>query len=83
MADDKTIEARFKKNPSITIDDVFAVAEAVVQEHELHEEIVGYTPEGKPINKEEFIKRIQLAEEQIKRGEVIDFEDFKKEMENW
>lgn len=83
MADDKAIEARFKKNSSLSIDDVFSIAEEVVHENELHEEIVGYTPEGKPISKEELKKRIDIAEGQIERGEAIDFEDFEKGMDNW
>lgn len=83
MADDKTIEARFKKGADITIEDVFAVVGDVVHTNELHEEIVGYTAEGKPINKEEFIKRIRQSEEEYERGNYISLDDLKKESEDW
>jgi hypothetical protein len=45
--------------------------------------IVGCTPNGEPIGKEEFIKRIHEAEEEYKRGDYISLEDLKKESEDW
>jgi len=47
------------------------------------EMVVGYTVEGKPLNKDQYNKRLQLAEEQLLSGEFITQEDLEKESENW
>ena len=45
--------------------------------------VVGYTVEGKPLIKDLYNKRLQLAEEQLLSGEYITQEDLEKESENW
>ncbi|MDP4678958.1 MAG: hypothetical protein NWS46_01170 [Cyclobacteriaceae bacterium] len=47
------------------------------------EMVVGYTVEGKPLIKDLYNKRLQLAEEQLLSGEYITQEDLEKESENW
>lgn len=47
------------------------------------EMVVGYTVEGKPLTKDQYNKRLQLAEEQLLSGEFITQEDLEKESENW
>lgn len=48
-----------------------------------NEMIVGYTAEGKPLTQKEYNQRIDIAEKQLKNGEVISQEDLEKESENW
>ncbi len=47
------------------------------------EMIVGYTVEGKPLNKEAYNKRLQKAEKQIQSGNYLTQEEIEKESENW
>ncbi len=47
------------------------------------EMIVGYTVEGKPLTRESYNKRLQIAEAQILAGEYQTQEDLEKESENW
>ncbi len=47
------------------------------------EMIVGYTVEGKPLTKEAYNKRLQMAEAQILSGEYLTQENLEKESENW
>lgn len=47
------------------------------------EAIVGYTVEGKPLTKESYNKRLQIAENQIRSGEYLTQEDLEKESETW
>jgi len=44
---------------------------------------VGYTVEGKPLTKETYDERLQIAEKQIRSGEYTTQEDLEKEAENW
>lgn len=45
--------------------------------------IVGYTPEGEPIKKSQFLADLKEAEEQIKQGQYLTIEDLEKESEQW
>ena len=47
------------------------------------EMVVAYTTDGVPLTKEHYNKRLELAEQQIKSGEIISQEDLEKESENW
>ena len=47
------------------------------------DESAGYEPNGKPITKKAFIKRIEKAEADIKKGNFTSIEDLEKESENW
>jgi hypothetical protein len=47
------------------------------------EMIVGYTVEGKPLTRESYNKRLQIAEAQILAGECQTQENLEKESENW
>ena len=44
---------------------------------------IGYTSGFKALTKKEFIKRIEKAESQIKKGQFVSIEELKKESENW
>ena len=44
---------------------------------------VGFTVAWKPLTKESYNARLQLAEKQIRSGEYITQEDLEKEAENW
>jgi len=47
------------------------------------EMIVGYSVEGKPLTKETYNARLQMAEKKIRSGEYITQDDLEKEAENW
>jgi hypothetical protein len=47
------------------------------------EMVVGYTVEGKPLTRESYNKRLQIADAQILAGEYQTQEDLEKESENW
>lgn len=47
------------------------------------EMIVGYTIEGKPLTRELYNKRLQVAEKQLESGQFTSQEDLEKESENW
>ena len=49
----------------------------------LRDDIVGYEANGKPITKKAFIKRIEKAEADIKKGNFVTIEELEKESENW
>lgn len=44
---------------------------------------VGYTSDGKPLTKQQYNERLQLAEKQIESGDYTTQEDLEKEIENW
>lgn len=46
----------------------------------LNQEIVAYTVQGKPLNKEEYKKEVLLAEES---GSYISMEELEKQIESW
>lgn len=45
--------------------------------------IVGYEPNGTPITRQELISKLEIAEQQFKRGEYQTIEDVEKESEDW
>lgn len=45
--------------------------------------VVAYDSSGKPLTKEDYNKRLEVAERQIAKGEVISQEDLEREAENW
>lgn len=45
--------------------------------------VVGYTVDGKPLNRKQYDARLALAEEQIAKGQSITQEDLEREVENW
>jgi len=47
------------------------------------EMIVAYTVDGKPLTKDLYDKRLEIAEKQILSGDFITQEDLEKESENW
>ena len=47
------------------------------------EMIVGYTADGKPLNKDAYNARLNEAEKQITQGRVILQDDIEKEAEGW
>jgi hypothetical protein len=44
---------------------------------------VGYTVQGKALTKNEYVKHIKQAEDQIEKGEYSTVEDLEREAENW
>lgn len=44
---------------------------------------VGYTVEGKPLTKESYNARLQIAEKQIRSGQYLTQKELEKEAENW
>lgn len=46
-------------------------------------EIVGQTPDGRPLSRKELDKKFEISFEQIKNGETVSLEDVIKESENW
>jgi hypothetical protein len=46
-------------------------------------DVVGYTANMKPLTKKAFIKRIEKAETQVKKGQYVTIEELEKESENW
>jgi len=46
-------------------------------------EVVGYRADGTPISKDELIKDLQEAEDQITRGEYLTIDELEKESEDW
>lgn len=49
----------------------------------MNDPIVGYSTNGTPFTKKQFIKRIDAAEKRIVRGEFTTQEDLEKESANW
>ena len=47
------------------------------------EMIVGYTADGLPLTKENYNKRLKIAESQIAAGKYMSQEELEKESENW
>ena len=47
------------------------------------EMIVGYTTDGKQLTRQQYDKRLLIAEKQIEAGDYITQEDIEKEIENW
>lgn len=45
--------------------------------------VVAYDSSGKPLTKEDYNKRLEVAERQIVKGEVISQEGLEREAENW
>ena len=57
--------------------------EEYLTESEVQEEIVAYTVDGKPLNKEEYLNEVLEAEKEIEEGNYIEHEDLKKEIKKW
>ena len=58
------------------------VVKAVMESY-WDEEIVAYTIDGLPLNKESYKNELNEALEEINRGEFTSQEDLEKESENW
>lgn len=54
-----------------------------VMESYWEDEIVAYTIDGKPLNKEAYRNELKEALSEIKRGEITTQEDLEKEAESW
>jgi hypothetical protein len=81
-----TIELRKKLHEYINSADdrVLRIMSAVFESYtQSEEEIVAYTVEGKPLSHLEYMKDIQEAEDELKRGEYITHEDLKSEVNSW
>ncbi len=57
--------------------------ETLLKSNRSKDEILGYTLEGNPINKEAYIHDIDEARSQIKDGRYISQEELEKRSENW
>lgn len=55
---------------------------AMSKEYE-NSSIVGYTPKGEPITKNELQERVKAASKRVKSGDFISHEELEKEVENW
>ena len=44
---------------------------------------VGYTVEGKPLTKKSYDARLQIAEKQIRSGQVLTQDELENEADNW
>lgn len=55
----------------------------ILRRQDSSKDIVGFTPDGSPITKEQYIKDIKEATERVKAGHFITQEDVEKEMEKW
>ncbi len=47
------------------------------------EMIVGYTVKGDPLTKAEYNKRLEIAQDQIKKGQSMTQEDLERSSESW
>ncbi len=47
------------------------------------QDIIGYRPDGSPISKNNLKKTVEIAEQQIKEGNVISKQDFLEDFELW
>jgi hypothetical protein len=47
------------------------------------EMVVGYTPDGNPLNKKQYDERLLIAETQIESGDCVMHEDLGKEIATW
>ena len=57
--------------------------ESLLKSDRSKDEILGYTPEGNPINKEAYVHDIDEARRQIKDGKYISQEELEKRSKNW
>lgn len=46
-------------------------------------ETVAYTLEGKPLSEKDYLKELEIAENEINSGQFISQEELEKEVENW
>ncbi len=47
------------------------------------EPVVGYTTDGKPLTKEDYIAQIRAAQKRVKAGEYTSVDDLEQESEKW
>ncbi len=47
------------------------------------EGIIGFTSDRKPLTKKEFIKRIEKAETQIRKGQSVTIDELEREAQTW
>lgn len=50
---------------------------------ETNNRIVGYSVSGDPLTKKDYINKVLKAENSITKGECINHNDLKKDIENW
>ncbi len=64
---------------------IYAMVEAYAEQHAIgsDEEIIGYQAGGEPMTVAELKAKINLAEQQIDRGEYLTPEQLRKESEQW
>ena len=48
-----------------------------------NEGIIGFTADRKPLTKKELIKRLEKAENQIKKGQSVTIDELEKEAQSW
>ncbi len=63
-------------------EEVLKDIQALVENHE-KDQVVAYTVEGKPLNKQEFQKEIAEAEAEYEKGNFKTHEQLKKEVKTW
>ncbi|SKB48215.1 hypothetical protein SAMN05660776_1314 [Salegentibacter holothuriorum] len=54
-----------------------------VIENYKEKETVAYTLEGKPLSEKDYLKELEIAENEINSGQFISQEELEKEAENW
>jgi hypothetical protein len=59
------------------------VVHAMMKEYVRDLKVVGYSPVGNPISKEELITRTRIANQAIKEGKVKSLKRVRKESKNW
>ncbi len=57
--------------------------ESILKKEKSKDEIIGFTAEGKPMNKEAYIRNLDEARKQVKEGKYISQEELEKQSENW
>jgi hypothetical protein len=59
------------------------VVHAMMKEYVRDLKVVGYSPYGDPVSKEELIVRARIANQAIKKGKVKSLKRVRKESKNW
>ena len=57
--------------------------ESLLKKERLKDEVIGFSADGNPMNKEAYIRNIDEARKQSKEGKCISQEELEKLSENW
>ncbi len=68
---------------TINNEDSLSRLESILKMEKSKDEIVGLTVDGKPLNKEAYIRNLDEARNQIKEGKFLSQEELEKQSENW